>query len=472
MRMNARLFRVLLAVIALVGFCCWGCGDDPVEPTAPPRITLFSAQPPDIMPGDSSRLSYQVSGADSVRLFPDAIRLSPATSGEHYVKPPVPTTYGLVAYNEGGKDSASLTITMLGAMPSIELFDVQPDTILIGDSLDLIWKTVRADSIVIDNSIGKPAEADSGAVRLYPSATTTYTAVARNSIGADTASVTARVEVPFAVEAVHGWHYQGEMGGGIVMPEFRFRVLDADAHTLRMPLVHFSIVEGDGSLAIDSARPDAGGVILNDYIFDGQLGYGLVRALVKDIDTTEVKVRASVIRLGADGQGQYIRFQDTYADVTALNGQPASHDVDQYVWRNYANYENALGVVVAITDVNQNEQIEENEPVDKVIVNTVFSPTTLEGIGIGSTIHEARDMYGSADYHFIDTVSPRSEAFVYESLGAIFYALASPTDADSAVIEIHLWEPVATGAPGLIGAVKPDAVTPAVAAAQFRRFRR
>lgn len=420
---------------------CDGCGDDPVKPVEPPRITGFSAAPADIMPGDSSLISYAVTGADSVKLFPDGLRLSPPSSGQHWVKPPVPTSYGLVGYNKGGKDSASLTITMSGAVPSIELFDLAEDTILIGDSTMLSWRSVRADSIVINNGLGRMPDADSGQTRVVPASTTTYRAIAYNLIGTDTAAVTARVEIPYAVNATYGLHYKGVMGGGIQDPDFWFRVVDQDGAALRKPWLYFSIVEGDGTLSADSALPDANGAILSDYIFDGQLGYGVVRALVPDIDTLDVKVRASVLRFGTDGQGQYVKLYDTYADVYALNGAPVRIDPDprpEYEV-NYAVYESTLGLVLVVFDLNNDNVVQDSEPVVSIIVNTVFAPVSPEGVGVGSSIHAVRAAYGTPDNFFYDPSDPPAWGMQYDSLGALLYASTTPPD--SAIMEIHLWDP-------------------------------
>jgi hypothetical protein len=255
------------------------------------------------------------------------------------------------------------------------------------------------------------------------------------------------VEIPYAVNAVYGNHFKGVMGTGIVEPEFRFRVLDQAGNALRTTRLYFSVVEGDGALLADSLLPDANGAILNNYTFDGQLGYGLVRATVPGVDTLDVKVRASVIRFGADGQGQYVRLSDVYSDVVALNGLPDSVRPDPFVWRNYAIYEDNLSVVLAITDLNQSETAEPDEPISKIILNNAFAARSPEGIGIGSPIADVRSAYDTADYHFYDPVYPPAEGFVYNTLGAIFYA--STTDVDSAIIEIHLSTPSPPGAASL-----------------------
>jgi hypothetical protein len=430
---------VLVAVgLSLSGL---GCGEDPVEPRPLPSITQFSAMPGDIMPGDSSLITYRVTEADSTKLFPDGNRLSSPGSGSVYVKPPVPTTYGLVAYNEEGKDSATLTISMHGAAANIIELALESDTILIGENTALYWRTERSDSIVIDQGLGLMIDTDSGGILVNPSADITYTAIAYNDIGTDTTDVTARVEVPFSVDAVFGNYFVGTMGGGITSPEFLFRALDAAGQALRKPWLYFDLIEGDGRLVADSALPDAGGSVLNEYVFDGQLGYGVVRAWLPDIDTLEVDVRASVIRLGPDGQGQYVRLNDNYGDVEGLNGLPERVDEDDTYWLNYVVYESALGVVVAVEDTNQDHVVNPDEPVSEIFLNTVFTPTTLEGIGVGSTIQEVRAAYDTADYHFYDPPAPpapAAEGFVYGSLGVLFWSTVTP---DSTIFEIHVRQP-------------------------------
>jgi len=286
---------------------------------------------------------------------------------------------------------------------------------------------------------------DSGQVTRSPDLDVEYAAVAYNDFGNDTVTVSARVEVPYAVETVYGGHFKGTMGSGIQEPDFRFRVVDEAGLPLRKPWLYFSIIEGDGTLSADSVLPDASGAIWNDYQFDGQLGHGVVRALVRDVDTLDVKVRASVLRLGAGGQGQYITFDDTYADVVALNGQPESIDPDPRpsYELNYANYESSLGVVLVVWDENDDDTIQDSELVIEVILNTVFSIQSLESIGIGSSIQDLRAAYGQPDSTFYHPGPPSAEGLKYVSLGALFYA--SHVAPDSTIEEIHLWEPVAAG---------------------------
>ena len=448
----------IFALILLVVYV--GCGDDPVQPGPVPNITQFSASPSDIMPGDSSLITYAVQNSTRTTLTPDGSNLSPAGSGQIYVKPTVPTTYILRASNEDGRDEASLTITMSGAVATIGLFSLTPDTILISDSMLLSWSSLRADSLVINQGIGRVADPASGTMYVSPTISTMYRAIAFNAVGNDTTDVAARVEVPFAVEADNGAYYLGTMGSGLNPPALQFSVLDASSVPLHKPWIHFMIGAGDGSLEIDSAMPDAVGRVNNDYFFDGQLGYGVVQAFVRDVDTVEVDVRASVIRFGSGGQGQYVRFSDTYADVLALNGTPERVDNDPNFWLNYAVYEVARGVVVAVTDINQDLIIQATEPVNEIFVNTLFSQASPEGVGIGSTISEVRTAYGSNSGFYKDG----DWVLAYDALGAMFYCGVNPPDSN--VLEIHLGEPV------IVGAAARISETPTTTLKGYRRSTR
>ena len=424
----------------------FGCGDDPVKSRPVPVITEFSAYPVDIMPGDSSLLTYTVTNASRTTLTPDGSDLSPAGSGQVYVKPAVPTTYVLQSFNDDGQDSDSLTITMTGAMPRIDQFSLTPDTILLADSTLLSWTTTRTDSLVINAGIGKVGTASSGSQYLHPTTSTAYLAIAYNNIGTDTAEVTSRVEAPETISAELGLHYKGTMGGGLEQPLPNFFVSDNDGVPLTLPLINFTLAAGDGTIEIDSAVPGSDAVVVNDYAFDGDLGYGVIRAMVRDIDTIDVNVRASVLRFGTDAQGQYIRASDLYSDVLALNGTPEQVDNDPTYWLNYAVYESALGLVLVVEDDNQDLAIQESEPVHEIIVNSLFSEVSPEGVGLGSTIATVRSAFGATSSEFYDpgdAVNDPTWVLVYNDIGALFYC--DRTAPDSSVVEIHFSDIVSGG---------------------------
>ena len=427
---------VLSTALTVILAACMGCGgDDPVEPEPPPRITDFSAQPIDIMPGDSSLLAYSINDADSSKIFPDGSRLSPTSSGDKWVKPSVPTTYWLVAYNSEGRDSATLRVTMNGAIAEINHLGLTPLLFLTGDSTHLTWKTSRADSIVVDNGVGKLTPVDTGGLWLKPAVSTTYRAIAYNNIGRDTVIVAASVEVPVRVVAGNGAYYKGIMGSDSLEPTLGFHVEDAQGIPVTLPWIYLSLIEGDGDLTPDSLK----GFEVANYDFSGSMTHAVVEAMVRDVDTTEVNIRTNAIVPGAGGQGQYVLFGDPYSAVLSLNGNPSSVDEDPNVWLNYAVYETTLGVVFLILDDNQSTTAEETEPVIGVIFTSNFTGAkTADSIGIGSTIDEVRAVYGIADTTYYDDQEPVAQAFIYRDEGLTFYTTVT---GDSTVFELHVVEP-------------------------------
>ncbi|MCP4548447.1 MAG: hypothetical protein GY835_18475, partial [bacterium] len=243
------------------------------------------------------------------------------------MKPSVPTTYWLVGYNSEGRDSATLRITMDGAVANISELNLSSSIILIGDSTRLNWKTERADSVVVDNGVGRLNPADSGSLWLTPASSAAYRAIAYNNIGRDTVDVTVTVENPTAVVAADGAYHKGTMGSGTLIPPLEFRAEDAQGGVLTLPWIHLALTDGDGALTPDSLQ----GIGTASYTFSGSQTTAVVQALVRDVDTTEAHLRTNAIVPGAGGQGQYVLFGDPYYAVLALNGNPSSIDEDPNV---------------------------------------------------------------------------------------------------------------------------------------------
>jgi hypothetical protein len=80
----------------------------------PPVITSFTATPPTITTGESSTLSWIVSGATSLSISPD---VGTVTGSSVAVQPSVTTEYTLTATNAAGQDSATATVTVSGTEP-------------------------------------------------------------------------------------------------------------------------------------------------------------------------------------------------------------------------------------------------------------------------------------------------------------------------------------------------------------------
>lgn len=120
---------------------------------APGVVSTFTAVPPQINCGDSSRLTWQTTGASEVWLDNNKV----AATGEELVSPRTTTTYNLTAAAVGGRDSKSVTVTVNTAITaSLTLAPgAQVRYRRIGDKVvehgtwQLSWSTANADSVSI-----------------------------------------------------------------------------------------------------------------------------------------------------------------------------------------------------------------------------------------------------------------------------------------------------------------------------------
>ena len=242
---------------------------------------------------------------------------------------------------------------------------------------------------------------------------------------------------PDEIVAVNGLYYKGSMGSNTLDNPLTFRLIDSDNDIYPYRGITFSLLEGDGTLSSGSVETDENGEATVQYLFSGSLGHAVIRTEYSDITPVDVYIRASTIIPGADGQGQYVLFEDTYKEVKDFNGQPASVDVDPNYWITYANYEAAKGVVVVILDADTNKLATDDEAVVGIIVNTVFTGKTADSVGIGSTIADLRTAYGTPDTVRYDPTYPPAVYIRYLQLGITCY---SDLTSDTAIFEIHMTE--------------------------------
>ncbi len=112
-------------------------------------------------------------------------------SGTRTLVPPQTTTYVLTATGPGGTSTASATVTVMSAPPTVSL-TADPLSILPGQHSTLSWTSENATSIQIEPAVGTFQNA-SGSADVAPSATTTYTATATGPAG--TAQATVQIQV-------------------------------------------------------------------------------------------------------------------------------------------------------------------------------------------------------------------------------------------------------------------------------------
>jgi len=165
-----------------------------------PSIASFTATPATITSGQSSILSWSVSGVTSMNISYGNGTLTgsntvPLSSTSVAVTPTATTTYTLTATNQAGKSTtATISVTVVDK-PVINSFTANPPVISDRQSTTLSWSVTGATGLTINNGVGDVTGSNS--VTVSPSATTTYQLVATNATGngPSTAAVIALVTV-------------------------------------------------------------------------------------------------------------------------------------------------------------------------------------------------------------------------------------------------------------------------------------
>jgi len=147
----------------------------------PPLVYNFWAEPSTLSRGGSTKLSWNVMGAYSVRIDPTVGIVK--TTGSVNVTPSSSTTYTLTATNSGGSVRATEEVHILQSAPSlpaINWFAASPSSLLSGNSATLSWSTTNA-KIVSISGIGSVAA--SGTRTVSPRSTTQYILEATSAAG-------------------------------------------------------------------------------------------------------------------------------------------------------------------------------------------------------------------------------------------------------------------------------------------------
>ena len=180
---------LLLAVIFTAG--CDLAGINLTTTTQSAAINSFGASPPSIASGESSDLSWNVSGATTVNI--DQGIGNVALNGSRTVMPGATTVYTLTATNAAGISvtaTAQVIVTgastpstppTTGGMPVVNYFTASPTEIYTGGSSLLSWNVSNATSVNIDHGVGTVGS--SGSTLVLPATSTTYTLTATNTAG-------------------------------------------------------------------------------------------------------------------------------------------------------------------------------------------------------------------------------------------------------------------------------------------------
>lgn len=168
----------------------------------PPVVASITASPSTMLPGQSATLQWNVTGATLISIEP-GIGDVPA-SGSKTVYPTITTTYTLIASSECCAVSKSAVVTVGRpymspypypysypySVPFIEIFNVSPPAIKVGQAATLSWYVVGADTIYI-SGIGNVSY--SGSVHVLPTSTASYVMTASNGYFTRTRTVTVAV---------------------------------------------------------------------------------------------------------------------------------------------------------------------------------------------------------------------------------------------------------------------------------------
>ncbi len=156
----------------------------------PRPVASITAEPLTIIEGDSSRLSWNCSNADTAEID-NGIGEVPL-EGSVSVSPAVTTEYTITASGPGGTAESSVTVTVI-PRPVVNI-TADPERIDYGSSSIISWTSEHADSVVIDQGIGQVDP--NGSLAVFPKQDTTYTITATGPGGTATASVTVIVINP------------------------------------------------------------------------------------------------------------------------------------------------------------------------------------------------------------------------------------------------------------------------------------
>ena len=158
-------------------------------PDSAPQVSL-SANPLELVRGESSTLSWSSVNADSCVLEPGGVALPP--SGSLTVTPTDTTTYIITATGPGGSATSYVTVNVYNRPEAT--FSANPAAIILGESSVLAWTTTDAESVSISPDVGLVAPGGSAVVT--PGETTTYVLTATGRGGTVTASALVTVHVP------------------------------------------------------------------------------------------------------------------------------------------------------------------------------------------------------------------------------------------------------------------------------------
>jgi hypothetical protein len=176
---------VLLVLLGLVGLMASeSLAQEPL------KIRSFKADPAAMCAGQSTILSWDVSGAENVTIEPDVYSGEP--NGFAEIFPQNNTTYKLTAFSDNVNAVAKLKVVVTDCI-AIEKFAVEPEKVCKGSNATVQWKVAGASNVTIDHGIGEVPS--TGMMEVTGNESTTYNLTAINGTKNSTANSTLAVDL-------------------------------------------------------------------------------------------------------------------------------------------------------------------------------------------------------------------------------------------------------------------------------------
>ncbi|MBI4790132.1 MAG: hypothetical protein HY782_24115 [Chloroflexi bacterium] len=165
----------------------------PAAPTQAPKIIIFDADDPQVLPGQATVLRWSVEGAQLVMLN-DETQMQPEPNLR--VRPAETTTYRLVAINRLGQDEKEFTVQVgqPAPPPVIKTFDADdPELIPPKSTTTLRWDVTGAERVTLDE---RPMTEPNKKVTIHETTKFTLKAYARGRDQPVTRELTVKVSEP------------------------------------------------------------------------------------------------------------------------------------------------------------------------------------------------------------------------------------------------------------------------------------
>ena len=164
-----------------------------VSGNAIPTVVTFVANPPNISPGSSTKLCWQVTNATSISITP-GVGTNLNANDCATVTPSTTTTYTLTATNGAGMIQANVTV-VVGTVQILSFTANPPNSSVAGSPVVLSWTTANTTSVVIIGGDIPPTTGNpNGSITINPISNQTYTLTAYGP-GGQTVSATISVFV-------------------------------------------------------------------------------------------------------------------------------------------------------------------------------------------------------------------------------------------------------------------------------------